>query len=184
MQRTLVVLHVVLASFYLPMGVMYAITGGLYGLGIKGGYETVETSVATDAPVAKELSQLVAIAEEALRDRGLADPTGSAGIKSSGTSFHLEWTGTERDVEVHPTEDPMVAKVRIKDTSAYRRLVQLHKAKGGELFKWFAATWMAGLVALFVTGGLMAYARKPFRRLALVASLLGIAAFVVLASAS
>ena len=184
MQRTLVGLHVVLASFYLPMGVMYAITGGLYGLGIKGGYETVETSVAMDAPVAKELSQLVAIAEEALRDRGLADPTGSAGIKSSGTSFHLEWTGTERDVEVHPTEDPMVAKVRIKDTSAYRRLVQLHKAKGGELFKWFAATWMACLVALFVTGGLMAYARKPFRRLALVASLLGIAAFLVLASAS
>jgi hypothetical protein len=184
MQRSLVVVHVVLASFYLPMGVMYAITGGLYGLGIKGDYETVETNVATDAPVAKELSQLVAIAEEALRDRGLADPTGSAGIKSSGTSFHLEWTGTERDVEVHPTEDPMVAKVRIKDTSAYRRLVQLHKAKGGELFKWFAATWMAGLVALFLTGGLMAFARKPFRRLALVASVLGIAAFLVLASAS
>jgi hypothetical protein len=43
---------------------------------------------------------------------------------------------------------------------------------------------MTGLVALFVTGGLMAYARKPFRRLALVASLLGIAAFLVLASAS
>jgi len=184
MQRGLIVVHVVLASFYLPMGVMYAITGGLYGLGIKGSYETVETSVATESPLSKELSQLVAIAEEALRDRGLADPTGGAGIKTSGTSFHLEWTGTERDVEVHPTEDPMIAKVRIKDTTGYRRLVQLHKAKGGELFKWFAATWMAGLVALFLTGGMMAYARKPFRVLALVASLLGIAAFLVLASAS
>ena len=184
MQRNLIVLHVVLASFYLPMGVMYAITGGLYGLGLKGDYKTVEASVATDAPVSKELSQLVAIAEEALRDRGLADPTGNAGIKSSGTSFHLEWTGTERDVEVHPTADPMVAKVRIKDTTPYRRLVQLHKAKGGELFKWFAATWMVGLVGLFLTGGIMAYARKPFRRLALVASLAGLAAFIALAAAS
>ena len=41
MQRSLIVVHVVLASFYLPMGVMYAVTGGLYGLGIKGGYDVV-----------------------------------------------------------------------------------------------------------------------------------------------
>ena len=98
MQRNLVVLHVVLASFYLPMGVMYAITGGLYGLGLKGDYETVETSVATDAPVAKELSQLVAIAEEALRKlhARLMDDKPSQWIRADGQAAPVAPAGKRR----------------------------------------------------------------------------------------
>ena len=131
MQRGLIVVHVVLATFSLPMGVMDAITGGLDGLGIKGGDETVETSDATEAPVAKELSQLVAIAEEALRDRGLADPTGAAGIKASGTSFHLEWTGTVRDVEVHPTRfDRRVRSGRPRTSTGTPRCASGHRPSG------------------------------------------------------
>ncbi|MFK7790051.1 MAG: hypothetical protein AB8C95_11250, partial [Phycisphaeraceae bacterium] len=58
-RKQLIILHTVLAAFFLPMGIMYAITGGLYGLGLKGGYDTVETELKLEAPLDGELSTLV-----------------------------------------------------------------------------------------------------------------------------
>ncbi len=180
-RKTLIVVHTVLAGFFLPMGLMYAVTGGLYGLGVKGGYTTVEHTVALDQPLTSELSTLVALTESELAARDLAFPSGSAGVKKGGTSFYLEWTGSNRDVQLHPTADPLAATLKVKDTGVHRFFVQLHKAKGGELFKWFAALWMIGLVLLFVTGGIMAFAIKSYRPLAGLSVAAGVFVFVALA---
>ena len=56
-RKRLIVLHTVLAAFFLPMGIMYAITGGLYGLGLKGGYDTVTTELRLQAPLDGVLGQ-------------------------------------------------------------------------------------------------------------------------------
>lgn len=180
-RKQLIVLHTVLAAFFLPMGIMYAITGGLYGLGLKGGYDTVETQIQLEAPLDGELSTLVKLAENELGKQGINPPTGSAKIKKGGTSYYFEWTGAVRDVQLHPTDDPLVATFKVKDTDVQRYFVQLHKAKAGEVFKWFAAVWMVGLVLLFLTGGVMAFAAKPYRKIATIATIAGIASFVLLA---
>ena len=183
-RKQLIVIHTVLAAFFLPMGIMYAITGGLYGLGLKGGYETVTTELKLEAPLDGELSTMVKLAEDELARQGIAVPSGGASVKKGGTSYYLEWTGAVRDVQLHPTADPLVAEFKVKDTDVQRYFVQLHKAKGGEVFKWFAAVWMVGLVLLFLTGGVMAYAAKPYRRLALISTVAGCGSFVVLAMLS
>lgn len=180
MRKSLISLHTLLAAFFLPMGIMYAITGGLYGLGIKGNYDTVEHEIQADAPIAKELSVLVGLAETELAARDIAVPSGSAGIKSGGTSWYFEWTGSRRDVQIHPTADARVATLKVKDTDAHRLFVQLHKAKGGESFKWFAAVWMGGLVLLFLSGGVMALSVKAFRPLAIWSSIAGVVVFAAL----
>lgn len=181
MRRNLIVTHTLLAAFFLPMGIMYAITGGLYGLGIKGTYSTDEHQVALTQPLTADLAPLVTLVSSELESRDLAEPSGSVGVKKGGTSFYLEWTGSARDVQLHPTDDPLVATLKIKDVTPHRYLVQLHKAKGGEVFKWFAAVWMVGLVLLFVTGGIMAFAAKPYRKLATISGIAGIGSFVVFA---
>ncbi|MFN3166942.1 MAG: hypothetical protein ACE37H_07750 [Phycisphaeraceae bacterium] len=180
-RKQLIVTHTVLAAFFLPMGVMYAITGGLYGLGLKGGYDTATTQLRLEDPLDGELSTMVQIAEQELARQGVAVPSGGASIKKGGTSYYLEWTGAVRDVQLHPTDDPLVAEFRVKDTDLQRYFVQLHKAKGGTVFKWFAAVWMVGLVALFVTGGVMAFAAKPYRKLAGVSAIAGCVSFALLA---
>jgi len=183
-RKSLIVVHTVLAAFFLPMGIMYAVTGGLYGLGIKGGYDTQTSAITLAAPLEPTLSALAGIVERELADRSIAPPTGNASVKTGGTSFYFEWTGAVRDVQLHPTSDPLVAELRVKDTGPHRYFVQLHKAKAGSVFKWFAAAWMVGLVALFVTGGVMAFAVKPYRRLAAVATAAGVVAFVAGAALS
>lgn len=180
-RKQLIIVHTVLAAFFLPMGIMYAITGGLYGLGIKGDYNTQTTEIKLDAPLDGELSTMVRLAEAELDRAGVSPPSGGASVKTGGTSYYLEWTGANRDIQLHPTDDPLVATFKLKDTGAHRYFVQLHKAKGGTLFKWFAAVWMVGLVLLFLTGGVMAFVAKPYRKLAVVSASAGVAVFVVLA---
>lgn len=181
LRKGIVLLHTVLAAFFLPMGLMYAVTGGLYGLGIKGDYRVTEHELALESPLAPDLAALVALAQQALDSRGIAPPSGSAGVRRSGTSFHLEWTGSRRDVELHPTADAGRALLKVKETDAHRFFVQLHKAKGAEAFKWFAAAWMVGLVLLLLSGGFIAIATRPYRRMACTSAAAGLAAFALLA---
>ena len=180
-RKQLIIVHTVLAAFFLPMGIMYAITGGLYGLGLKGGYDTVETELKLEAPLDGELSTFVKLVEDELDRQGINPPTGSASKKSGGTSYYFEWTGAVRDVQLHPTDDPLIAQFKVKETNLQRYFVQLHKAKAGEVFKWFAAVWMVGLVLLFLTGGVMAFAAKPYRKMATIAAVAGCVAFIGLA---
>lgn len=180
-RKQLIYIHTVLAAFFLPMGIMYAITGGLYGLGIKGGYDTAESNLALTQPLDGELSTMVGLAEAELKRLGIDPPSGGASVKKGGTSYFMEWTGSKRDVQLHQTDDPNVALFKVKETGPHRYFVQLHKAKGGTIFRWFAAVWMVGLVALFVTGGVMAFAAKPYRKVAMIAAGSGAGAFVVLA---
>ncbi len=178
---SLIRLHTALAAFFLPMGLLYAITGGLYGLGVKGHYQTTESTVQLDTPGPAELSHYVALTERELAARNLDTPTGSAGIKKGGTSHYFEWTGSRRDVQIHPTGNPGEVKLKIMETNPHRFFVQLHKAKGGDGFKYFAGVWMVALVLLFLTGGLMAFSLPAQRKLASLSLAAGAACFAALA---
>lgn len=181
MRVTLTKIHTILAAFLLPMGLMYAVTGGLYTWGVKGEHKATEVTLDLGEPLPVELSALVALAEAELKARGLDVPTGGAGLRKGGTSQYFEWTGSSRDVQIHPTADPTRATLKILEASPHRYFVQLHKAKGGVAFRFLAAVWALGLVGLFVSGGAIAVMARPYRKLAAASALLGLLAFGVLA---
>ena len=112
-----------------------------------------------------------------LRRLSLDDPAGGAKIKKAGASFAFEWTGSRRDVLLEPTADPLSATLTVKETTWYRNLVQLHKAKGGEIFKIYAAFLAIGLFVILLTGFLMAVQMPRYRKMTTISSLLGVAVF-------
>ena len=118
--------------------------------------------------------------ETELQKRGIEEPSGKAGIKKAGTSFYLEWTGSNRDVQLQPTEDPTKAKLKIKETGFHRYFVQLHKAKGGLVFKIYAAIWGLALVVLILTGMWMAW-KRGHRNTAIISLILGLVVFFLAA---
>lgn len=179
MRRNLTILHLLLAAFFFPVALMFAFTGGLYTLAIKGGYEEVLQPVVVDEALKPELAALVSLAERELQAAGLAVPSGGASVKKAGTSFELEWTGVDRDVVLRPTADPLRAELIIKNTGPWRHLVQLHKAKGSVVAKGISVAWAVGLVVILGSGLVMAWTAPPFRSLALRASGAGLATFVV-----
>ncbi|MBV1916173.1 MAG: PepSY domain-containing protein [Pseudomonadales bacterium] len=178
-RMTLVKIHTLLAAFILPITIMFAVTGGLYTWGIKGEYDSKSFNLPIEKPLKPNLNILLALVEAELAKRDLSAPTGNPKIKKVGTSFSFEWTGSNRDVSFAPTRDPKFAKLKIKETSWYRQFVQLHKAKGGILFKVFAAVFSVGLLALLITGCWMAWQVPNYRIMMLRAASVGVATFVV-----
>lgn len=177
MRRTLTTLHLALAAFFFPVALMFAVTGGLYTLEIKSGYDETRRPLPVDEPLKPELGPLVVLVEQELQAAGIAPPSGGASVKKAGTSFELEWTGVARDVVLRPTADPLKAELVIKDTKPWRHLVQLHKAKGSDIAKAISVAWAIGLVAILGSGMVMAWTAPPFRRLAVRASVAGLASF-------
>lgn len=179
MQRKLITLHLWLAAFFLPIAVMFATTGGLYTVSIKGSYVETSRTLELEQPLAAELSLLTGIVERALDAEGVAHPSGAASVKKAGTSFELEWTGADRDVVLKPTAEPLRATLVIKDTTPWRHLVQLHKAKGSEVAKAISVLWAVGLVLILLSGLLMAWNVPAYRRQALAAGGFGLATFLL-----
>jgi uncharacterized iron-regulated membrane protein len=164
-RKTLVDLHLIVGSFIIPVCLLFAITGSLYTFGIKGDYKSQSEVVTLPEALSTDLVLVQSFAEKLLKEKNIPFPTGSSGIKKVGTSWQFEWTGSKLDLVIDPTENPLEYKVNFKETSWHRSFVQLHKAKGGVVFKVFAALFSLGLICLLLTGWLMANANPRLRKI-------------------
>ncbi|MDY0213593.1 MAG: PepSY domain-containing protein [Desulfuromonadaceae bacterium] len=181
---TLMKTHATLAAFILPVAIMFLTTGAFYSWGIKGSYTKATYELQLQKPMQGELAELVALATNELIKQDIEPPTGGAKVKRIGDSFELEWTGSNRDIILEPTTQPLKAKLEVKDTSWYRQFVQLHKAKGGTPFKIYAAAFATAFLLLLITGFLIAWQTPKLRKLALISASLGIVIFYLMVISS
>jgi hypothetical protein len=70
-----------------------------------------------------------------------------------------------------------MAQLTVKETSWYRNLVQLHKAKGGIVFKIYAAVFAIALGLILISGFIMAWQAPKLKRLTIGAFVAGIGSF-------
>jgi hypothetical protein len=183
-RSTLMKAHALLAAFILPVAIMFFVTGALYTWGIKGDYDTTTHELHLKSPLQGELTELIELAKKELERQDIETPSGQAKIKRIGSSFRLEWTGSNMDIIIEPTSQPLIAKLEIKNTNWHRQFVQLHKAKGGTPFKVYAAAFAAALLLLLITGFIMAWQMPKLRKLTLASVSLGIAVFVAMVLSS
>lgn len=176
--------HALLAALIMPVAIMFFITGALYTWGIKGEFEVSRFELQLEQPLSKNLKKIQGLAEKELGKRHLAIPTGSAKIKNVGDSFRFEWSGSDINVILKPTSRPLAAKLEIKKANGYQRFVQLHKAKGSDRFKVYAAVLATGLMVLLITGFWMAWLTPKLRKAALISAVLGTAVFVAMVLSS
>ena len=176
-----VTLHVILGSFFLPFGVMYAITGGLYTFETKGSYVTESFTVSLERPLPTDSRELLKLSAGILAEKKSPLPTGKASVKKGGTSWLYEWTGSQLDFVLEPTSDPLVAKASIKRTTAHRFFVQLHKAKGGLPFKILAGGFSIALIVMFISGVVLSFANAELTRMMWISSAAGTIVFGVFA---
>ena len=172
--------HMLLAAFMFPVAVMFLVTGGLYTWGFKGSYDSETYDLTLQQPLTDDRALLIELVSEELERLAIAPPSGEAKVKTLGTSFQLEWTGSRRDVLLVPVSDPLQAQLVIKETTWYRNLVQLHKAKGGVLFKIYAAMLAVALFTILFSGFLMAWQVPKYRRQALMYSAAGLTLFMAM----
>ncbi len=183
-RKTLMNVHMLLAAFMFPVALMFLITGGLYTWDYKGSYNKTSYDIVAPAGVTADLAQLTDLVADELQQREIEEPEGKAKLKKGGTSYKLEWTGSSRDVVLEPTADSSVLRLTVSETTWYRTFVQLHKAKGGTVFKYYAAALAISLFVILASGLWMALQIPKFRQLTLGVLALGVVSFVLVVLAS
>lgn len=185
MNRTVLMqAHALLAAFILPVAVMFITTGSLYTWGIQGSYFDEVHEITLSQPLRAEVSELTQLATSQLKSLNIQVPEGEPKLKKYGSHFLLEWTGSSKDVILEPSQNYSVAKLTVKDTSWYRTLVQLHKAKGGTAFKVYAVIFAVGIAILLISGFIMAWQTPKLRGPVIVSSLIGLFSFLVIVGLS
>lgn len=174
----LMTVHALLAAFILPVAMMFAITGSFYTWGIKGSYSENVHKIVLSKPLSADTAALTRLAESELEYLNISTPEGKPKLKKSGGDYYLEWTGSSKDLILKPTGNDLVAKLIIKDTSWYRYLVQLHKAKGGTAFKVYAVIFAIALGLLLLSGIMMALQVPKLKTATIVSSLIGFISFI------
>lgn len=163
----------------LPAAIMFLLTGALYTWGYKGSYVKEVYQVPLNQPISPDVGELTNIVEAELDKLAVTAPEGKPRLKVYGSHFLLEWTGSSKDVVLEPTADDLVAKLTVKDTTWYRSLVQLHKAKGGTVFKVYAALFALALALLLISGFIMALQLPKLKRSTIITSLIGFLSFLL-----
>ena len=87
--------------------------------------------------------------------------------------------GSSKDVILEPTNNELLAKLTVKNTTWYRNLVQLHKAKGGTAFKVYAVIFAISIAALLISGFIMAWQTPQLKRVTLLTSVIGLFSFML-----
>lgn len=181
----MVSIHVLTAGFFLAAAIMFAVTGGLYTFGIKGGYETEKFPMNLTLPADPSLPELEAEARKILSERGIAKPpSGSPGLRRVVTSWQFDWSGVDYEFSLEPTTTAGVYTAAIKKTDSHRFFVQLHKAKGGWPFKVLAGALAIGFVSLFAGGAMLAFSQPKLKRQFYVSFFIGTIVFIFAALGS
>ncbi len=171
-------IHALLAVFLLPAAIMFFVTGGLYIWEIKGEEEKTRYEIVLENTFTGDIEEFVGISKTKLFALGLSVPSGKPKIKEEGRVF--EWPGSAVEVKVRTDSNMRVAKMDIKESGWYRHLVQLHKAKGGILFKIYATVLSVSLLIILITGFIMAWRMPVLRKPTVAALVSGFAIFLLL----
>ena len=177
-------IHALLAAFILPVAVMFAITGALYSWGIKGSYTNEVHKIDLTEPLSNDITVLTKLAEAELSTLNMTAPEGKPKLKTFGSHYRLEWTGSSKDLLLEPADNGLMAKLTIKHTSWYRNLVQLHKAKGGTAFKVYAVIFAVALGMLLLSGFIMAWQTPKLKSATFASTLIGFISFAAFISIS
>lgn len=175
--------HVVMSSFIFPAAILFIVTGVSEIWKIGGSKTMTSVTVHLPSPVPTEMSDLIQIIERELSERELHAPTGNIKRKSeSGESITLiEWHGAAREVRLTHQKGYSVATIDIIENDLYKRMVQLHKSKGGLAFKIYSTLVAFVLFFVLATGVVMIWQSRKLRNYFSMSFLFGTMLFGVLA---
>lgn len=167
-------LHIYISVFFLPVAIMYAITGALYIFGIeentgaKINKYTIENTSKED-----EIKVLV----NYLNNNHIKIPSNTTprnakngGIQIGGIYYSASIKKVDNKYEITTIQ-----------RSIYGTLVLLHKSKGGYYFDIIAVSFSIALIVLYVTGFIITSFCKKRRKESIIIFLCGLTTTIVLA---
>ncbi|MBW7877131.1 MAG: hypothetical protein H3C47_14210 [Candidatus Cloacimonetes bacterium] len=162
-RKTILHLHISLAGLCLPFLIVYLITGILYTFGIKGDFVSSKETVSITQKFSLDQESIQREFTKILEEKKVKIPTGDITVRKAGTSWQAIWNGSDCEHILEPASEDNNYKLTLKHANWHRNLVQLHKAKGGMVFKIFAALMTLFVLSLFSLGLCLSLQSKVMR---------------------
>ncbi len=188
--------HLCVASFFAPVLLLMAISGGLRLLGVEGSVKETPVTVPAGATLDLDSHHLEDEVRELLMDAGIDhrfESVGGAGHDhSAGGHGHNDGTDKEGEavtLTTYPTSRVYYVlqigeggvQVTRHEPDFQERLIQLHTGNGPSAFTYLQRFMAVGLVLMVLSGFSIGLAAVRLRTLALLLGGLGLLLFVVLA---
>lgn len=178
MKRKLFInIHLYLASFFAPVTILVAVSGGLYLVGIKGEVVQQEIYRAEQAAIDTGSASLQADVNALLAAAGVQDYDYEY-VKVKGTTLYTR--PTTRDHYVIKLAGD-AATVFSASPSLQSRLIELHKGHGPGSFKTFQKIFAVALVFVMASGLWLGLSAVGLRRSTTATAVAGSVLFVLLA---
>jgi len=169
-RNSLVKIHLVLAATALPVILMYVVTGMLYTAEYKPSSHDVKYDVQLEAPLQRDLNLLQQVVHDELVKREIEDPDGKTKLKYDKDidAKKFVWSGDNHTVSMWSHADNRsIVTIEVSTPSWYKRLMWLHKAKGGDAFDIFSIVAAVILIFVLISGVIVGLQVKLFRSLTL-----------------
>lgn len=163
-RRTLIKVHGFIAVFFLPLAMLYAITGALYITGSKGSIDETTLKVGLRSGWAQSIDVARSFANEHLLDAGFPAASNSAGEFVLGDGKYL-WRALTHSVTLVRLDDA-TAEIRVEKNSLYKQLVEIHKNHAGPWFAFLGIAFGVAMMTLILSGAWMMFESSLYRRAA------------------
>ena len=166
--------HAYLACFFLPLSLLYATTGALYLLDIKGGSKA-SYSYMINAPWPDSQQEAETLVIPTLnKEKHKSLPTDYHSKKDS-----LAWFGFGQDVLLSKTKDPSTLELSIDEHDFWKQLVFIHKGHAGLIFVVFGVVLGINLIFSLVSGVVLAFNLPKYKNNSILAISLGLLSIVI-----
>jgi hypothetical protein len=166
--------------FFLPAVILFAVTGSLYIFGVKGDLNTksyqIQLSQSLPRPLALNIEAQEKVMVDYAREHGIEVPEGKAQKGRMGVTlgnpagYHLV---------LIPDRTENSAELQVNQPGLYYKIVLLHKAKCGWVFKIFGVATGICLVLLYVSGIILIWKNIRLKNKALILCGIGLLTIIV-----
>lgn len=162
--RTLIKVHGYIAVFFLPMALLYAVTGTLYIVGKSGSTESVSIELEMTSSWPNTIDAAQSLVGGTLRENNLAatiDSVLATARTNSDTEYY--WRTLTHSVTLTRTGET-TARLQTQRNSLYRQLVEIHKDHAGIMFTVLGFGFGIAMAVLILSGSLMMFKSRLHRR--------------------
>ncbi|GAB1270177.1 hypothetical protein NBRC116493_34310 [Aurantivibrio infirmus] len=163
-RKLLIQIHGYIAVFFLPLALLYAITGAFYILGETGGVVRTDASLeSSNIPTtAKEIIPLI---EATLNENNWRVPSADEYVRELQDGYL--WSSLGESVRVTITEGSSTIALNHTKNTWYKQLVEIHKDHAGKYFSLLGFAFGVGMIIMTISGAIMMLQSPTHKRIAI-----------------
>jgi len=171
-----------MASFSLPIFLLYLTSGLLYTLNIKGHVHKTEIPINLEHSISDDLFQVEQIATTALQQTEFSLPRHAPTLKHKKGQSEVRWNRMSQSFTLRFKAGSKFALMVIRQRDLLAQIMRIHRAESGKGFKLLSSVMVLALCLVLLSGFYMALSSSKLGKMSLIAAGCGLLVLIGLLS--